>query len=139
MPPVASVRAMARRRILPAPPFLWLLAAMAITLRAAIPSGWMPIADAGGIRVALCTRDGPAELMLGADGQWHKPAPAPAQPRDTCPYALVSAQAGDLPQPPAVAPRPIARSILPPAEPGETFRATPRLFRPPATGPPVRA
>jgi len=66
------------------------LALAALMLRALMPDGWMPnTALAGGMPIALCTIDGPVNLVVGLDGK-----PAPQDPAhndgrhvDVCPFA----------------------------------------------------
>lgn len=110
------------------------LLALAVLARALVPSGWMPVAHAGELKVMLCSGSGPVAISidLGKNA-------APQTPRDPCPYGVTTAAAADVPPPLAliVAPRwpdtpafaaPIAARLV-------AWRAT----RPPARGPPTLA
>jgi hypothetical protein len=62
----------------------WFLALAAIMLRAALPAGWMPIADGmGGTRLIICTGHGP--LTDGSHSR-HQ-APLSGVGYDVCPFA----------------------------------------------------
>jgi len=119
------------------PALLWLLAALALCVRAAVPSGWMPVADQGGIRIEICSGAGPMAMVLERDGSLHEErGPASPTPRDPCPFGTAPAMAADLPSVIAMAPPPLS-------EPQEharaaAFAALPfsRSVKPPATGPP---
>jgi ABC-type dipeptide/oligopeptide/nickel transport system permease subunit len=54
---------------------LWLVA-LALVLRVAVPSGWMPAANAG-FSITLCSGAGTIELSIDAQGNVHKKAPEP--------------------------------------------------------------
>lgn len=47
---------------------LWPLLLVSLLLMATVPQGMMRIGGADGMRVVLCTSDGPTEIWLGADG-----------------------------------------------------------------------
>lgn len=117
-------------------PFLWLLLAAALFVRAFVPQGYMPErSDGGAIAVAVCGSGGVHVIPLGKDGEREKDRPRPEPP---CAFAGLSGAA--LP-PPAAAelPAPQAASIAY-AAPARAFaaQAPPRLF-PPARGPPLPA
>ena len=136
--PAVNRRAIVIHRFRSALPLFWLLAAAAILLRGAIPAGWMPVAADGGLRIAICSGDGPAMAVLGQDGKLHREAPAETGPRDPCPFA-VGLAAADLPPPPAFAiamPAPAAAPSPAMAANEESIR---RSLRPPARGPPALA
>jgi hypothetical protein len=119
---------------------LWLFAAMVLLLRAAVPAGWMPQADTGGFRVSLCSGSGAVELVLQADGTFHREAPTQPSPHDPCPFALAGAQALDIPVAPALrASVHYAESALTPPSPTEPGLAQKRALRPPTRGPPPLA
>lgn len=125
-------------------PFVWLLLAAALLLRAAVPAGWMPTAGHDGVRIALCTGMGTEFLTLGADGHLHKEAPKPDSPKpntlgDPCPFGLASAQAADLP-PIILLPEALARldAVVSPSF-AQAARIARRSLRPPARGPPTLA
>lgn len=119
------------------PACLWLLAAVALCVRAAVPSGWMPVIDQGGIRIEICSGSGPMAMVLERDGSLHEERGQPAPPpRDPCPFGTAPAMAADLP--PVIA---LAPPLL--IEPQEHARAAAfaalafhRGVKPPATGPP---
>lgn len=65
----------------------WYLALVAILLRAALPDGWMPVADAaGGTSIVICTGHGP----LAAPIHSRKQAPLPGRSSDVCPFAAAA-------------------------------------------------
>jgi hypothetical protein len=119
---------------------LWLFAALVLMLRAAIPAGWMPQADAGEIRIALCSASGPVELTLAADGTFHRDAPAPPAPRDPCPFGMAIAQPLDMPPLAAIEPPTFAVDPAPalPVSTAQVPRSH-RALRPPSRGPPTLA
>lgn len=91
------------------------LAALALTLRAAVPLGFMPVfAGPGTVRVEICTAQGLAYLNLPAQGEDGKHAPSADAP---CAFALLTptiAAAGvDLPLPPVIGDS--GRRFTPPA------------------------
>jgi len=117
----------------------WLLLAV-LLLRAAVPAGWMPQVDTGGIRVALCSGSGPIELILDADGNYHREAPATPTTHDPCPFGLATAQPLDLPSTMAVeAPGYAADPIAPRANRTAIAYLSPSTLRPPTRGPPLLA
>jgi hypothetical protein len=119
---------------------LWLLAAVVLLLRAAVPAGWMPQAEGGELRVALCSGSGPIELILGADGTYHREAPAQPVRHDPCPFGLATAQALDLPT--ALAIEPPLYAQAPDLLPQARYTVPPRVhraLRPPSRGPPALA
>ena len=118
---------------------IWLLLAAALMARAVVPSGWMPVADKDGFRIALCTGTGPAFMTLGRDGRLHEEAPEKPAPRDPCPYALGAVQAASLPPAIELPLPPIAAQALTPAALAEVAMALRRSLRPPARGPPTLA
>ena len=64
----------------------WFLALVAIILRAALPAGWMPLADASGTTsLVICTSHGP--LAAPVHARTH--APLPGRTNDICPFAAV--------------------------------------------------
>lgn len=115
-----------------------LLVAAALMLRAMLPAGWMPVGEADGIRVALCTGAGPAFVTLTRDGKVHKEAPRQA-PRDPCPFGLLSAQAADIPPPVALAAAPIVPGQVAARLPDAARAVIRRTALPPARGPPELA
>lgn len=143
---------MAALRILTATHRRWLLLlfACAMLVRALIPTGWMPVADAQGFRIVLCSGTGPAMLSTGPSakapmehamaGMHHERSPEHHSqgPEHPCAFAGVT---------PAID-TPTLAAPLPPAP----VRTTPALARalvaighglaappPPQTGPPAFA
>lgn len=119
---------------------LWLLAVLAICVRAAVPSGWMPVVDQGGIRIEICSGSGPMAIVIERDGSLQdERAPHAPAPRDPCPSGTAPAMAADLPKSIEFAPPPLT-------EPQDHARAAAfaalafaRSVKPPATGPPSLA
>ena len=65
----------------------WVLALSAILLRAALPAGWMPVADGpGGPALVICTGHGPMAAPVHSPHQ----APLPGHANDVCPFAAVA-------------------------------------------------
>lgn len=110
------------------------LLALAVLARALVPTGWMPVAQAGELKVMICSGAGPVAVTLDLGK-----GAAPETPRDPCPYAVAAPDAADTPPPLelAVAPRW-------PDEPAFAAPLAARLVawranRPPARGPPLFA
>jgi hypothetical protein len=126
---------LARLRLSPSLTRMLLVAVL--LLRAAVPSGWMPVAEQGGIRITLCTGSGQQFMVMDRNGALHKEVPQPSAPRDPCPYALAAAQLADVP--------PVIEIRFPPAklEPltfpdlAHINAALRRNPLPPARGPPA--
>lgn len=123
---------MTRARRLPLPA-LWLLAAALFCAKALMPAGWMPVADASGIRIELCTAQGAITATLDAKGGLHKAGDEGNQNRDSCPFGLAALAAG-LPAPPALAMQmaPAVLAIAP-------LRLLVIAARPQSLGPPGQA
>jgi hypothetical protein len=67
--------------------FAWFVALSAIMLRAALPIGWMPVADAsGGTSLVICTGHGPLATPIHSQ----KRTPVPGRGIDICPFAAVA-------------------------------------------------
>lgn len=119
--------------------FVWLLLVAALMVRAAVPAGWMPSVDRGGVRIVLCTGYGPVTVVLDAAGHVHKDEPQHKAPHDPCPFGLAAAKALDLPPEIGLALPPAAIAALTgPALAAARFVAW-RSLRPPARGPPLPA
>lgn len=116
----------------------WLALAILAGGRGLVPSGWMPVAHAGEVTIALCGGAGPVTISLDRDGKT-SPAPAPGSADDnahqTCPYA-VSAHAADIPTAPVVvaAQMPVISGWPQPVISFDLAR--PYAPRPPTRGPP---
>jgi hypothetical protein len=109
--------------------------AFALFVKMLVAPGMMPVADAGGIRIVLCTGSGPVETVLDT-GKRHGDQGKAAH--DPCAFgmlgmgALADEQVGF--DSPAIAP------ALPPAAlPPLPARAPPAASLPPPTGPPILA
>jgi hypothetical protein len=123
----------ALRRLSPA--WIWLLVAAALALRLAAPPGWMPVADSGGIRVALCTSSGIKTILLDTG----VPASGGTEARDPCPFGLAGASALALPPVPDLPLGPaLLALLLVPILLAARLTAR-RALRPPARGPPAFA
>jgi hypothetical protein len=121
--------------------FALVLVACALMLRLLVPSGWMPVAHAGGVTLNWCsgvshTVPAEAEAMLAAalgDKAAPKHKPAPDQP---CAFAAAAQPADTLAAMPVLLP-PTAQAEAPAlpafeAFPGRGLAAPPPL----STGPP---
>lgn len=121
----------------------WALAC-ALALRILIAPGMMPVADAGGVRVTLCTGEGPVQVTVDRDGNAHRGDPGQDDPRQdkaihqACAFSSLSAASLLSDGPAYAAAEPIA-PIAPAARPSLPARAPPARVLPPATGPPLLA
>jgi hypothetical protein len=123
---------------------LILAALFALTLRAFVPAGWMPVADqASGLRLVPCRSWSP-EPAQTADPHRHHPAPGQhgrghedrEKPDLPCAFAALSlSAAGSSPAPDLQAPAPLARPAAPPA-PAHAEHPGLAAPPPPPTGPP---
>ncbi len=109
-----------------------LLLALAVLARALVPTGWMPVAHAGELKIMICSdgSGGAVTVDLGT-------GPAPQPPRDPCPFAVGSAGAAAVPG--AVVPE--LPTLNWPDTPAFAAPHAARLVawrsaRPPARGPP---
>lgn len=112
------------------------LLALALIVRALVPTGWMPIATDDGVRLVLCPGQGHAVAGMHHGGGHGHDAPMPDHP---CAFAGLGLAADTAPAPLILPLPPLAE---PPA-PSEVFAvaigqglAAPP---PPATGPPTFA
>ncbi len=119
----------------------------ALLVRAAVPTGWMPVAAQDGLRLMLCNGDGPVEIAMdtGADEHAHHghhgSGPDEKQGGDhtgkeACPFGLALGKSADI-APPLVTGLPLdstAPSIGP--MPAAARLTAWRSLRPPARGPP---
>lgn len=109
--------------------------ALALLARALVPAGWMPVADAGGVRLGLCD-----SAVMAMPGMKHGPAPMHHQGAPDHPCAFAGAAAA-LDSPVLAPPAPfLAAWIAPRSAPaaiaiGRGLAAPP----PPPTGPPAFA
>ena len=120
------------------------LAACALLVRIAVPSGWMPEAHASGVRVVLCNGMGgeqAAQALLDkalAGTAKHRPA-HPSAPTEPCAFAAagLAFAAPELPPllPPAASDQAAPAPAFALAAIGQGLAAPP----PPAIGPPLRA
>ncbi|MFC0588840.1 hypothetical protein ACFFF7_05385 [Novosphingobium aquiterrae] len=122
----------ALRRLPPSAALLVL--ALAVLARLALPSGWMPVAHAGEIKIMLCSGAGPVAVSLDLGK-----GTAPQTPRDPCPYGVASAAPADLPPPIALPDDRHWPEVPAFAAPHAARLVAWRATRPPARGPPHRA
>ncbi|MGN6374844.1 MAG: DUF2946 family protein [Sphingomonas sp.] len=123
-------------------PRLGVLAVLALALlaRLAIPVGWMPVTDADGWRLTICTGVGPLDAMPGMtmDDSGHK-APGNDHKSDTvCGFAAAGLAMAEPCMPPVLAALPIITAAVAPLRHvavavGRGLAAPP----PPPTGPPL--
>lgn len=119
--------------------FLWLALAALVGGRAIVPTGWMPVADEAGVRIALCGGNGPQAVVVASDGTLHQDhGDDTPEPRETCPYGVL-VQALDLPLPLAVSAPPEQAALSPVQLPPAPVMATAHAPRPPIRGPPQLA
>ena len=117
-------------------PFLWLLLAAALFMRAVLPQGYMPERSAdGSIAVAVCGSDGVHLIPLEGRGIPDDDRPRAEPP---CAFAGLGTLAAPLPAGfelamPAPAERAFAATLA-----AVSVAAAPRLL-PPARGPPLAA
>ena len=110
--------------------------ALALFVKLLIAPGMMPVADAGGIRITLCTGSGPVETVLDLSGKHHDGKSQAAH--EPCAFELLgmgglAAQAHELPVATIASVR-VAAGL-----PSLPARAPPVAAPPPATGPPSLA
>ncbi len=119
---------------------VWLVA-LALLVKAVVPSGFMASVSAEGIVVQLCTADGMQTVLLTADGQIKSPDSSQPDRGQDAPCAFTGHGApllsGADPVLLAVA---IAFIMLLGLQPVKTLRLPqPFFLRPPAIGPPLNA
>ncbi len=119
-------------------PVLWLLVACLLAVRALVPSGWMPVAEDDGIRIALCTGQGTVMARLDDQGRLHRDGAPDNAPRETCPYATVTAPF-DVPAGPVIAAASAAPVLVNRPSLTAALIAARKSLRPPARGPPAFA
>jgi hypothetical protein len=119
-------------------PILCVLLVALLATRALVPTGWMPVAGADGVRITLCTGQGLVVATLDADGDILPMDPSEDAPRETCPFATF-AHSADLPPMPLVAAAPIEHAAPPLPAAAPLLAATLHAPRPPTRGPPTHA
>ena len=120
------------------PALFWLLAAALLAVKAFVPSGWMPVASEGGVRIALCTGAGTTMATLDPQGRLHRDGAPESPVQEACPYAT-AATPFVLASPPMLAAAPLLVAMAEPAAPVAALIAARRALRPPARGPPAFA
>ena len=110
------------------------LLALAVLARALVPSGWMPVAHAGELKIMLCSGSGPVAVSIDLGT-----GAAPQTPRDPCPYGIAAGDAADLPPPLSLAVLPRWPDVPALAAPHAARLVAWRATRPPARGPPAFA
>ena len=115
--------------------------ACALALRLLVPQGWMPVSDAHGFRLTLCSGTGPMDMpmasMPGMAAQHDKSGHDQPAAEHSCPFANLALALAEPVVPAltsptvftveAIDPRPLAVTI------GRGLAAPP----PPSTGPPL--
>jgi hypothetical protein len=133
---------MTRRWITRQPMLMVALLALTLAMRVIVPTGFMPVAEGGMVRIALCSGMGEQTVWLDQAGQVHKDAPAGSPSKDQhdqqpCGFGALALGAG-------LAQFAVAAAPMPPVEAplfgaaftvaiGRGLAAPP----PPATGPPL--
>jgi hypothetical protein len=115
--------------------WLALLLALALAVRALVPSGWMPAGENRGMQLVPC----PSEGAVPMAGHHHHHRDDHAAADHPCAFAGLGLPSDLPPPPPAILPRPRLAAITPAPvhdrRPGRGLAAPP----PPATGPPLLA
>jgi hypothetical protein len=111
---------------------VWFVA-LALFVKLIVAPGMMPVADAGGIRITLCTGAGPVEAVFDLAGKQHGDQGKAAH--EPCPFGLLGAS-GLAPNDIHFEVAALAPSIAPAALPPLPARAPPSAPLPPPTGPP---
>ncbi|MGN6123620.1 MAG: hypothetical protein ACTHOJ_11770 [Sphingomonas oligoaromativorans] len=118
------------------------LLACALALRLLIPAGWMPVADAQGLHLVLCSGSGPMEMpsahaMAGMKGMDHHGHHDPSMPDHPCAFAGLGLALAEPLLPQLALPARVAAVRVDHA--GETVAIGRGLAAPPppATGPPA--
>jgi hypothetical protein len=119
-------------------PLILPLLALLLAMRALVPSGWMPVADAGGVHITLCTGQGMVDAVLGPDGKLKKSGAGDQAHHDPCPYGTLG-HAADLPALPQLAAAPVPQPEIRAALPVEQIVGILHAPRPPTRGPPALA
>ena len=109
---------------------LWLVA-LAFVAKLLVAPGMMPVVDAGGIRITICTGNGPVAATLDLDGNKGKQTPM----QEACPFATLAWGMLAAAVPHFAAPS-FMGFVAPIALPPLPARAPPPALTPPATGPP---
>lgn len=117
--------------------FTLLLLAVALMARAVLPTGWMPVAQDGGVRIAICTGQGAVMAVLGPDGKIHPDAPE--APRNPCPFGMTGGEPFALTALSLLPATPLALEQAPVAARAAIALTIRRNLRPPARGPPAFA
>ena len=118
-------------------PLFAALLVLALAMRAAIPSGWMPSSD-GHTTFTICTGSGMVDAWVDASGKLHKSDPAKSGKHEIpCAFSGIGAAIASAASPPiaAIELRPIAAPVarLVTVSIGQGLTAPP----PPQTGPPA--
>jgi len=119
---------------------IWLVFIAALLLRAGVPSGWMPVASAGGLQVMLCSGTGPVAITLDPGAGHREDQPGNGGVRhDPCPYGLALGLSLDLPAAIVLELPPQASAALFAPMLAVARLTARRGLRPPARGPPAFA
>lgn len=113
---------------------LWLVA-LAFAAKLLVAPGMIPVLDAGGIRITICTGNGPVAATLDIDGKKDKQAP---MAQEACAFSALAWGALVAAVPHFAIPQ-LAPFVAPIALPPLPARAPPAALPPPATGPPAFA
>ena len=112
------------------------LLALALLVRALVPTGWMPVATADGFGIVLCAGQAPVPHAMAGMHHGSGKQDGPAVPDHPCAFAGLGLAADTAPPPLVLPMRPVA--VVAAAVPvlvvavGQGLAAPP----PPATGPP---
>ena len=119
-------------------PLILPLLALLLATRALVPTGWMPVVNAGGVHIMLCTGQGPVGARLGPDGKLHRDQPGDGKHQDPCPYSTL-AHAVDSPALPEAVTAPEAPPEKHLVQLRRELIAPLHAPRPPTRGPPPLA
>lgn len=121
-----------------------ILASLAVVLlaRLAVPAGWMPVVDATGTHLAICTGMGPLDerapaMATPGMGQHHAPGHHEQGPeKQSCPFVGLASALIEPALPTFDVPQPFVAAILVVHQIGVPFKGSLASPPPPSTGPP---
>jgi hypothetical protein len=121
--------------------------ACALALRLLVPEGWMPVSDAHGFRLTLCSGSGPIDMPMASmpgmapDMAAHHDKPGHDQPaaEHSCPFANLGLALAEPVVPALTSPMTFAVEAIDPKPLSVTIGRGLAAPPPPSTGPPLPA